>query len=145
MLIGRSKMNKKIILIFIFILIIGIILNSGCIENTKSNSTWGEKKLSMDDIKIANNTTGNRSETNESRYYVSGYVINDNPYEALELKLRITTFTSNGSVFAVNDKPYVEPKNILANGASYFYASFSDPDKNITNYEVKILSAKGEF
>jgi len=137
-------MNKKIIILILLILI-GIILNSGCIENTKSNSTWGEKKLSMDAIKISDNTTGNRSETNESRYYVSGYVTNDNPYEALELKLRITTFTSNGSVFAVNDNPYVEPKSIPANGASYFYASFSDPDKNITKYEVKILSAKGEF
>lgn len=137
-------MNKKIT-ILTFLLLIGIILNSGCIENTKSNSTWGEKKLSMDAIKISDNTTGNRSETNESRYSVSGYVTNGNPYEALELKLRITTFTSNGSVFAVNEKPYLEPKSIPANGASYFYASFSDPDKNITKYEVKILSAKGEF
>lgn len=137
-------MDKFKVIIIIFI-VVGFLPISGCIENTKSNNTWGEKKISMDAIKIANNTTGNRSETNESRYYVSGYVINDNPYEALELKLRITTFTSNGSVFAVNDKPYVEPKNIPSNSASYFYASFSDPDKNITKYEVKILSAKGEF
>ncbi len=130
------------IILFLFI---GIVLGSGCIENTKANNTWGEKKISMDAIKIANNTTGNRSETNESIYYVSGYVINDNPYEALELKLRVTTYTSNGSVFAVNNKPFIRPKIIPANGASYFYARFLDPDKNITKYEVKILSAKGEF
>jgi hypothetical protein len=99
----------------------------------------------MDAIKIANNTTGNRSETNESIYYVSGYVINDNPYEALELKLRVTAYTYNGSVFAVNDKPFLRPKSIPANGASYFFARFLDPDKNITRYDVKILSAKGEF
>lgn len=137
-------MNKATTFLM-FLILIGIILNSGCIENTDSNSTWGEKKISMDAIKIANNTTGNRSETNESRYIVNGYITNDNPYEALDLKLRITTFTSNGSVFAVKDDPYIEPKNIPSKGSSYFYASFSDPDKNITRYEVKILSAKGQY
>lgn len=137
-------MNKKIIIIISFLLI-GIILNSGCIDNKKTNSIWGEKKISMDAIKIANNTTGNRSETNESIYYVSGHVINDNPYEALDLKLRVTTYTFNGSVFAVNDKPFIRPKSIPANGASYFYARFLDPEKNITRYDVKIVSAKGEF
>lgn len=136
---------KKLLVIIIIFLLATFVSSSGCIVNNKSNSTWGEKKISMDAIKIAKNTTGNRSETNESRYYVSGYIINDNPYEALELKLRITTYTSNGSEFTINDKPYVEPKNIPANGASYFYASFSDPDKKITKYEVKILSAKGQF
>jgi len=129
----------------IIFLLLGVIGSMGCIENTEANSTWGEKKISMDAIKIANNTTGNRSETNESIYYVSGYVINDNPYEALELKLRVTAYTYNGSVFAVNDKPFLRPKSIPANGASYFFARFLDPDKNITRYDVKILSAKGEF
>ncbi|MDO5836064.1 MAG: hypothetical protein Q4P17_06105 [Methanobacterium sp.] len=138
-------MNNNRITILMFLILIGIILNSGCIENTTSNSTWGEKKISMDAIKILNNTTGNRSETNESRYAISGYVYNENPYEALDLKLRITTFTSNGSVFAVKDDPYIEPKNIPSEGSSYFYASFPDPDKNITRYEVKILSAKGQY
>lgn len=134
----------KNLLIVIMSLLILSVCCSGCIENTTSNSTWGEKKISMDAIKITN-ITGNRSETNESKYYVSGYISNDNPYEALDLKLRITTFTSNGSVFAVKDDPYIEPKNIPSKGSSYFYASFSDPDKNITRYEVKILSAKGQY
>ena len=122
----------------------GVLFNSGCIMNKTANETWGEKKISLDAIKISN-STGNRSETNESRYYVSGYINNNNPYEALEMKMKVTTYTSNGSVFAVNDNPYLEPKNIPANGASYFYTSFSDPDKNITRYEVKILSAQGEY
>ena len=134
----------KNLLIVIMSLLILSVCCSGCIENTTSNSTWGEKKISMDAIKMTN-ITGNRSETNESRYVVSGYISNDNPYEALDLKLRITTFTSNGSVFAVKDDPYIEPKNIPSKGSSYFYASFSDPDKNITRYEVKILSAKGQY
>lgn len=125
-------------------LLLGTIICSGCIA-FKANSTWGEKKLSMESIKISNNTTGNRSETNESRYYVSGYVINKNPYDALEIKLRVTTYTYNGSLFAVNDKPFVKPKNIPANGVSYFYANFSDPNRNITKYQVNIISAKGEY
>jgi len=134
---------KKLLIVIMSLLILSVCC-SGCIENTTSNSTWGEKKISMDAIKMTN-ITGNRSETNESRYVVSGYITNDNPYEALDLKLRITTFTSNGSVFAVKDDPYIEPKNIPSKGSSYFYASFSDPDKNITRYEVKILSAKGQY
>jgi hypothetical protein len=136
---------KKIAITIIILLLISIISIAGCIDQNKTNSTWGEKKISMDAIKIANNTTGNRSERNESRYYVSGYVINDNPYAALDLKLRITTYTYNGSVFAVNDKPFLRPKSIPANGVSYFYARFLDPNKNITRYDIKILSAKGEF
>lgn len=135
-------MNK--IIPIIVLLFVTIIFNLGCINKT-TNETWGEKKISMDTIKIANNTTGNRSEKNESIYFVSGYVTNDNPYEALDLKLRIITYNSNGTVFAVNDKPFLKPKNIPANGESYFYAKFLDPDKNITRYDVKILSAKGEF
>ncbi len=136
-------MQKPLVVIIMSLLILSVCC-SGCLENTTSNSTWGEKKISMNTIKLSN-TTGNRSETNESKYYVRGYIINENPYDALELKLRITTFTSNGSVFAVKDDPYIKPKNIPSKGSSYFYASFSDPDKNITRYEVKILSAKGQY
>lgn len=119
--------------------------SSGCIENTKSNSTWGEKKLSMDSIKVSNNTVGNRSENNDSVYYVNGYIINQNPFEALDPKITVTTFDSNGTVFAVNDIPYMEPKNLPANDKSYFYARFEDPDKKIAKFEVKIISAKGEY
>lgn len=119
--------------------------SSGCIENTKSNSTWGEKKLSMDSIKVSNNTVGNRSENNDSVYYVTGYIINQNPFEALDPKITVTTFDSNSTVFAVNDTPYMEPKNLPANDKSYFYARFADPDKKIAKFEVKFISAKGEY
>ncbi len=139
------SMEKKFVIIIIFSLLVLVLANSGCIDNTRANSTWGEKKISMDAIKISKNTTGNRSETNESRYYVEGYIINNNPYEALKIKLRITTYTSNGSVFEVDENPYLQPKSIPAYGESFFYAMFLDPDKNITRYDVKILSAKGEF
>lgn len=137
-------MNKKI-MVLIFLVLIGIILNSGCIENTKSNNTWGEKKISLDAIKITDNTTGTRSETNESRYYVYGYIENDNTYEALNPKIKVTTFYSNGTVFAVNETPYVDPKNLPVKGLSRFYAQFYDPDKEIYNFTVEIVDAKAEY
>jgi len=121
------------------------IANSGCIENTKVNSTWGEKILSLDSLKISNSTVGNRSEENESIYYVSGSISNKNSFEALDPKIQITTYYANGTVFAVNDTPYLNPQNIPATGKSNFYAKFEDPDKQIAKFEVKILSAEGQY
>lgn len=137
-------MEKITGLLLIFI-IIGLVFTSGCIENTKSNSTWGEKKISIDAIKVSNSTVGNRSENNDSIYYVSGHILNQNSFEALDPQIKVTTYDSNGTVFAVNDTPYLDPKNIPANGKSYLYARFEDPDKKIAKFEVKILSAKGEY
>ncbi len=118
---------------------------SGCIDTNKTNNTWGDKKISLDAIKVSNSTVGNRSENNDSLYYVSGYILNQNPYEAIDPKITVTTYYSNGTVFAVNDTPYMNPKNLPANGKSAFYARFDDPDKKIVKFEVKILSAKGQF
>lgn len=136
-------MNKKIF--FLIPLIVGILVSTGCIDDTPTNNTWGEKKISMDAIKVSQNTTGNRSETNESRYYVYGYIENDNPFEAFNLKMKITTFYENGTVFAVNTTPIISPKNIPGKGSSFFYARFHDPHQNIHNFTVEISSAKGEF
>ncbi len=138
-------MEKKLLTILIFVLMIVAVVNSGCIENTKANSTWGEKKLSLDTLKISNNTVGNRSEQNESIYYVSGYISNQNSFEALDSKIQVTTYYANGTVFAVNDTPYLNPQNIPGTGKSYFYARFKDPNKQISRFEVKILSAKGQY
>lgn len=137
-------MRKIAILILIGVLLC-IVSSSGCIENTKANNTWGEKKISMDAIEVSNDTAGNHSEQNESVYYVSGYILNQNPYEALDPKIEVTTYYSNGTVFAVNDTPYLDPKNLPANGKSRLYARFDDPDKKIAKFEVKILSAKSEY
>lgn len=136
---------NKIIPILSISLILGVLLISGCIDNTKSNSTWGEKKLSLDTLKISNSTVGNRSEQNDSIYYVSGYISNKNSFEALNPKIQITTYYANGTVFAVNDTPYLDPQNIPGTGKSYFYARFEDPNKQISRFEVKILSAKGQY
>lgn len=136
---------EKITGLLLIFFVICLVFTSGCIENTKSNSTWGEKKISIDAIKVSNNTVGNHSENNDSVYYVSGYILNQNPFEALNPQIKVTTYDFNGTVFAVNDTPYLDPKNIPANGKSYLYARFEDPDKKIAKFEVKILSAKGEY
>ena len=138
-------MKKIIAIITMLLVFICLTSISGCIDNTKANGTWGEKKLSMDAIKVSNNTVGNRSENNDSVYYVYGYIINQNSFEALDPKITVTTFDSNGTIFAVNDTPYMEPKNLPANDKSYFYTRFEDPDKKIAKFEVKVLSAKGEY
>lgn len=137
-----KKMSIISLLILLLILIISI---SGCIDTTKKNNTWGEKKISLDAIKVSNNTTGNRSEQNDSIYYVYGYINNENPYEALNVKINVTTYYSNDTIFAVNNTPYVNPKSIPANGESYFYARFLDPEKKIARYDVQILDAKAEY
>ncbi|CEA12625.1 hypothetical protein [Methanobacterium formicicum] len=134
-----------IIKIVILISIVCLVFSSGCIENTNANSTWGEKKLSLDTLQISNSTVGNRSELNDSIYYVSGSISNKNSFEALDPKIQVTTYYANGTVFAVNDTPYLKPQNIPATGKSYFYARFEDPNKQISRFEVKILSAKGQY
>lgn len=136
---------KKVTAVIIIFFTAGLVFSSGCIDNTKANNTWGEKKISMDAIKVSNGTVGNRSENNDSIYYVSGYILNQNPYEALEPKIEVTTYYSNGTVFTVNNNPYLNPQNIPANGQSSFYARFDDPDKKIAKFEVKLLSAKAEY
>lgn len=136
---------ESIIKLVILISIVCILFSSGCIENTKANSTWGEKKLSLDTLKISNSTIGNRSEQNDSLYYVSGYISNKNSFEALEPEIQITTYYANDTVFAINDTPYMNPQNIPANGKTTFYALFEDPNKQISRFEVKILSAKGQY
>ncbi|MFA0832415.1 MAG: hypothetical protein ACC609_00235 [Methanobacterium formicicum] len=137
-------MKKSLIFITILLFIISICC-SGCIDSTKANNTWGEKKISLDAIKIGNDTVGNRSENNDSIYYVYGNITNQNSFEALETKIRVTTYYVNGTVFAINDTPRLNPQNIPANGQSYFYARFVDPNKQIVKYDVKIISAKGEY
>ncbi|MGI6483848.1 MAG: hypothetical protein ACOX08_11370 [Methanobacterium sp.] len=105
-------------------MILIILITSGCINNAQTNNTWGEKKISIDAIKVSQNTTGNRSETNESRYYVYGYIENDNPIEAFNLKMKITTFYENGTVFAVNTTPNINPQDYTWKGFFIFLCPF---------------------
>lgn len=137
-------MFKEYLLVILILLTIiaGI---SGCTTKTATNGTFGEKKLSLDAVTVSENTTGNRSETNDTRYYVSGYLINGNEIDALNVKLMVTTFDAQNNTVAVNDTPYFEPKDIPANGNSRFYARFSDPDKRIVYFKVEIVDAKSKL
>ena len=128
-----------IVIIILLTIIAGI---SGCTTKTATNGTWGEKNFSLNSITVSDNTTGNRSMTNDTRYYVSGYLINVNPGDALNVKLKVTTYDSQNNTVAVNDTPYLDPTDIPANGNSFFYARFSDPDKKIVNFKVEIIDAK---
>ena len=132
-------------LIVIFILLTIIAGISGCTTKTATNGTWGEKNFSLNSITVSDNTTGNRSMTNDTLYYVSGYLINGNPGDALNVKLKVTTYDSQNNTVSVNDTPYLYPTDIPANGNSYFYARFSDPDKKIVNFKVEIIDAKSRL
>ena len=136
-------LKQYLIIIFIVLTIIAGI--SGCTTKTATNGTWGEKKLSLDAITVSDNTTGNRSMTNDTRYYVSGYLINGNSIDALNVKVKVTTYDSQNNTVSVNDTPYLYPTDIPANGNSFFYARFSDPNKKIVNFKVEIIDAKSRF
>ena len=136
-------LKQYLIIIFIVLTIIAGI--SGCTTKTATNGTWGEKNFSLNSITVSDNTTGNRSMTNDTRYYVSGYLINVNPGDALNVKLKVTTYDSQNNTVAVNDTPYLDPTDIPANGNSYFDARFSDPDKKIVSFKVEIVDAKSRL
>lgn len=135
-------MIKKAVIIVIILLMVVI---CGCTTKTAPNGTFGGKNLSLDAITVSGNTTGNYSEMNDTHYYVTGYLINGNQIDALNVKLKVTTYDSKNNTLAVNETPYLDPKDIPANGNSYFYASFSDPDKKIVNFKVEILDAKSRL
>lgn len=138
-------MRKKISIGIIIFLLAGIALSSsGCIEKN-SNNTWGEKKISLDEIKVDNDTIGKQNERNNSIYYVEGNVTNFNQYDAFNLKIKITTYDPQGNVFLVNNTPYLDQKTIAAHGKLYFYAKFIDPEKKIVRFDVKVVDAKAEY
>ena len=139
-------MENKLLVIIIFSLILVTVVNSGCIKDTTANSTWGEKKISLDALKIANNTTaGNYTYEGTTYYFLEGYIQNNNPFNALEVEMNSTFYAADGSVVATNNTVYLEPKNIPANGVSYFYVEIADPNKLIVNYKIVIINAKAEF
>lgn len=137
-------MEKNITILFIFIITIGVIFSSGCANTTQANSTWGEKKIAPGSIKVSD-AVANRSIDNESVYYVRGNLKNQNSFDALDVKIKVITYDKNGTVFAVNETPYIDPKNIPAEGKSYFYARFNDPEKKIDRFEIQILGALGVY
>lgn len=136
---------KKAIISLILLLITATIFTSGC-ETKTANQTWGEKKINMTLIELSDNITADHFDADgTSFFYVDGYLLNKNPYDALDLKLKATFYDSQGNVFAVNDTVYIEPKVIASNGASYFYFEIWDPEKKIVNYRVEVIDAQGQY
>ena len=147
-------MNKKILIPIIFTAVLilaaaGVLFlaeKSGLAINTTTNSTWGEKSISIGAINVLNNSTMDTYEYNGTSYsYLDGYVRNNNNYDAFNVKMNATAYDEYGNVIATNDTVYLEPKNIPADSESYFYVDFVDQDKKITRIEVNIIDAKSEL
>lgn len=123
-----------------------MICASGCIDFNKVNNTWGEKNISLDAIKMSNNTTGNyTSDVNSSTYYVYGWINNYNSLDAFNVKIKVITYDSKGKVVAMNNTPIIQPVNIASKGSSEFYAEFPDPNKRIVKFKVEVVDAKAEY
>lgn len=137
-------MMKRSILL-ILLLFTAIVTISGCTTKTATNGTFGEKEISLNSILISNNTTSDRYTTDNGSvyYYIEGYVINNNKYDAFHVKINATAFDVNGNVVATNDSVYLNPNSIPGNGVSYFYFEFPDPNNSIVRYDVKLVDASG--
>lgn len=143
-------MDYKIIIILL-LLIPGILSISGCINNgTATNETWGEKHISLDKIKVSNDTQGKpynyyNENGEENHYSVHGYIENQNIYDALSVKIKCTVYDINGTILSTNDTSHLDPKNIPSQGRSEFYFDFKDVDNKIVRYNIEIISAKAEI
>lgn len=135
-------MNKKLVTI---IIILFAVIISGCTTKTANNGTFGEKKISIDNIKVSNNTTSYYSGSNDTNFFVEGYIINENVNDAFNVKIKIITFDAQNNIVGINDTPYMKLKNIPSNESSYFIARFFDPDKKIVRFQVEVIDAKSEF
>lgn len=141
-----KTMGKKISIIIIFSFLLITVVNSGCIKDTTANSTWGEKKISLNTLKVANNTTaGNYAYEGTNYYYVEGWIYNNNQVDALNVEMTATFYAADGSVVATNNTVFLDPKNIPPQGVSYFLLETADPNKVIVNYKIEIINAKGEY
>lgn len=137
-------MNRALIPL-ILLLITATVFTSGC-ETKTANQTWGEKKINLTLLTEADNTTTQHEVWDGIKYYyIDGYLVNKNPYDALDVKLKATALDAAGNVVAVNDTPYLEPKTIPSNGVSNFYFEFVDPDEKIVSYRVEVLSAQAQY
>ena len=135
----------KQISLFLVLLIISTVSISGC-ETKTANQTWGEQKVSPDLIKTSNNTTGEFKERNNTGYYVvTGYLINQNPGEAFDIKMNVSGYDANNTLVSSNTTPYINPKSIPGRGQSYFGARLKDPEHKIVRFEVKILGAHAQI
>lgn len=140
--------TSTILTICLLGLLLVIIGSSGCIKNTTANNTFGEKKISLDLLKFSNNTTANNFTWNDTYYYyVEGNILNYNPLDALDVKINATFLDANGSVVTTDETPhvYLESKTIPAKGMVYFSVDVPDPNQEIVDFKLKVVSAKAEL
>lgn len=134
-------MLKKSILI-VLLLLSAVVAVSGCTNKTAPNGTFGQRNLSIDQISLSNNTTaGVDNFYGDQYYYVKGYLINNNPYDAFNVKVNATAYDAEGNIVSTNNSAYINPPNISADDLSFFYVEFLDNDNKIARAEVKVVDA----
>ncbi len=153
-MVKKLNINKKILIPIIFTAVLmlvatGIVLlagMSGFAINTTANSTFGEKQISIDAIKVLNNSTEDIYEYNGTTYsYLEGYVQNNNKYDAFNVKMNATAYDEYGNIVATNDSVYLQSKNIPGESETLFYVDFPDQDNKITRIEVNVVDAKAKL
>jgi len=138
-------MFNKSLIIIVIILFAVLVSISGCTTKEAANGTFGEKTISLDKFEISDSYAEHYDYENMTYYYIEGNVTNKNDIDAIDLKMEATAFDENGTIVDINKSPYLDPKAIPALGVSYFYFEFSDPNKRIARYEIKIINAKSSY
>lgn len=137
-------MPKRTI-ILILLLITVTISFSGCTTKEATNGTFGEKIITINNITIVNNVTTEHYERNGTKFYIiTGYLKNNDKYDAFNIKMKSTVYDIDGNVVATNDTVYLDPKVVPAGGESLFGFSFNDSDNRIFRYEIQFISATAE-
>jgi hypothetical protein len=139
----RIQMMKKPLIILLVLLTVVAI--SGCTTKQATNGTFGERTVSTSAITVSGNTTTEYRENydnNGTTYYlIQGYVQNNNPYEAFNVKLQATVYDENNKTINQTNNVYILPKNMPSQSLSYFSVAFKDKNKLISRYEIKVISA----
>ena len=143
-------MQKTSIILMIIILGFStfILSSSGCIDTNPVNKTFGEKKISLDLLKVQNDSeTGSYFYEGENYFYVQGNITNYNPIDALNVKINATFYDAKGKIIKTNNKVYIylEPKSIPAKDKSSYYIEVKDPNQQIVSCKVNVISAKAEI
>jgi hypothetical protein len=132
---------------FAVLLLFAVIVSvSGCTSKTAPNGTFGEKTVSLSNITIVNNVTNSTYQYNGTNYYyIDGFVKNNNPYDAFDLKMKATIYDANNSVIAVNDNPYYYNNGpVPAGGEMEFEFEFVDPNNQIDHYSLQLLNVSAQ-
>lgn len=137
-------MMFKQLIILILLILTATIAISGCTTKTATNGTFGQKTISLSSIYLANNTTtGNYTYDGTEYYYIEGYLINNNQYDAFNVKVNSNAYDKHGNIVATNNSPNLEPVSIPGNGISDFYVTFNDTNNSIVRYDINVASASG--